>query len=679
MAAETTKIESLSDQLKIPGGEYQVWLTEIVAAEKELDKFKRNSRKVVKHFRAKTSEVDLNSYSSRRFNLFAANTQILQTSLLNQIPSPDVNREFDDTNDDVARVSGLILERALSYHTRKNMQFFDILKQAVQDMLVPGVGVTWHTYKAEIEERVEEPSEDMLAIDPAAKPIEYEEVVGEELVDEYVYWEDMLWSPSRVWEEVRWVARKLYLTRDQLINQFGSAGKKVSLDYSPKKTDNSIEPQNSVFQQAVVYEVWDRTKKEVIWLSKGYANVLRKKPDFLKLKNFFPCPKPLFATISNGQLIPIPDYNYAKDQYQELNEINTRISLLIKACRVVGAYDKAQATDLKNILSGASENQMVPVDQWAAFAEKGGIKGVIDWVPLDQIVATLEQLYKGREDVKQQIYEVTGMADIIRGASKASETLGAQKIKAQYASMRIQDRQKAVVYYVSEVFDIQGQLIRKHMDQSEIARMSQVQFLNEDPQVVQQAMDLLKSEDFELRCQVESESLSDIDFQAEKNDRMEFMTTITNYLKETAALMQNDPTLGPLAAQLLQFSLAGFKVGKKFEGQLDKTIQTILKNLSQPRPPQGDPEQQKAQAEIQIMEKEAQLDQQGKQRELQHKGQLQAMELRGRQQEMAVKSQERQQEAAYRAQQRQQQFAMDQQRMVQQAMNPQPHGTRNGP
>jgi hypothetical protein len=93
------------------------------------------------------------------------------------------------------------------------------------------------------------------------------------------------------------------------------------------------------------------------------------------------------------------------------------------------------------------------------FAEKGGIKGVVDWIPLDQIVLALEQLSKQREDIKQQIYEVTGMSDIVRGQSKASETLGAQKIKTQYASMRIQERQKSTVEYVSSVFDLQARTL----------------------------------------------------------------------------------------------------------------------------------------------------------------------------------------------------------------------------
>jgi hypothetical protein len=645
-----SKIESLSELEGKVGGEYERWLSELTAAEKELKKWRTKARKIVKEYRAESMEVSgVDPSMERRFNLFAANVNILSTSLLNQVPKPDVNREFNDMQDDVARVACNILERALEAHNSRGFKSFNILKQVVQDLLVPGAGTSWHTYYADIERRTEEPTEEMLAVNPQAEAMEYEEVVGEQVKDEYVYWEDLLWSPARCWEEVRWIARKTYMTKDQLSARFGKAlAKKIPLDHSNKKDDVQVKTKNEVFQQAVIYEIWDHEAEQVHWLSKHYEKVLDTKDDFLELDDFYPCPKILFSAISNGQLVPIPDYHYAKDQYRELNEINTRMGLLVRACRVAGVYDK-NSPAIPQLLNNAAENTLVPVDQWAMFAEKGGIKGVIDWIPLEQIVAALDQLMKNREDVKQQIYEITGMADIIRGASKASETLGAQKLKAQYASMRIQERQKNVVEYTSSVFDIQAQLMRKHMSEEEISKLAQVQFMNEDPQLVQQAMQLLKMPEFTLRARVESDSLSDIDFQAEKQDRMEYMTTITNYLKEMAPIIQGDPLLGPFVMQLLQFSLAGFKVGKKFEGQLDKTFAQIQQKLANPPPPQPTPEQQKIQGEMQMAKEEHQLTMQekqadmgAKQQEIGMRQQEGQMELQLKREEMGMKREEMQ-------------------------------------
>lgn len=674
--SDVSKIESLSASEREPGGEYQRWLAEIQAAEKELDKWKRRSRKIVKEYRAERIDVSgVDPSMERKYNLFASNVNILQTSLMNQTPQPTVNREFKDPADDVARVAASILERAVSAHNNRNFKTANIMKQVVQDMLVPGAGLSWHTYHAEIEHRTLEPTQQTLADDdgspegmspvPQAEALEYDEVVGEELRDEYVYWEDLVWSPARCWDEVRWFGRKTYLTRDQLVKRFGKKGKKVPLDYSTKKNENSVETKNQVFQQAVVYEIWDKSSEQVIWLNRNLDEILDQKDDFLELDDFFPFPQPLVSTISNGQYIPIPDYHYAADQYKELNEINTRISLLVRACRVAGVYDKASG-QVQSLLNNAAENTLVPVDQWAAFAEKGGIKGVIDWIPLEQIVLTIDQLLKNREDVKNQIYEITGMSDIIRGASKASETLGAQKIKAQYASMRIQERQKNVVQYCSSVFEIQSQLMRKHMDPQEISKLAQVQFMAEDPQLIQQALQLLKSPDFLLRCRVDSDTLSDVDFQAEKQDRMEYMMTITNYLKEVLPTMQGDPVMGPFLMQLLQFSLAGFKIGKKFEGELDRTFAQLSKQLQNPQPPQPSPEEQKVQGELELMKQEGQFKAQEHQQDLEFKRQEGQLKLQGKVQDAQVQKQINDQKMAQNAQKAQQDAQLGEAKMWQQ-------------
>jgi len=52
----------------------------------------------------------------------------------------------------------------------------------------------------------------------------------------------------------------------------------------------------------------------VIWIAKNFPKELDRKDDPLGLTEFFPCPMPLFATVTTGSLIPVPDYC----EYQEL-------------------------------------------------------------------------------------------------------------------------------------------------------------------------------------------------------------------------------------------------------------------------------------------------------------------------------------------------------------------------
>lgn len=667
--SQAMKIDSLEDLEKEPGGDYDRWSSEIEMAEKELDKWQKKARRIVKEYRADRSETSITDPSmQRKFNLFSANVNILSTSLINQNPEISVDREFKDKNDPIGRVACQILERAVSAHNNRNFKTYNLVKQAVQDMLVPGVGTTWHTYHAETETKTIPPTPEELQLNPQAQSLEYDDVVSEQIQDEYVYWEDILWSPARCWDEIRWIARKVYMTRDELVERFGKEkGEAIPLNFAVKKNEgNRVDTRNLVFQQSVVYEIWCKEKKEVIWYVKGMDRLLEKKPDYLELDDFYPCPRFMFANLSNGQMIPIPDYEYARDQYRELNEVNTRLGLLVRACRLAGVYDKSNQ-GIKDLANNAAENTLIAVDQWAAFAEKGGIKGVVDWLPLEQITVTIEQLMKAREDLKNQIYEITGMADIIRGQTKATETLGAQKLKAQYASMRIQDRQKVVVIFCSSVFDLQVQLMRKHVSVEVIAELAQVQFMGESQEMIIAGLQLIKSPDFVLRARVTSDTLSDIDFQAEKQDRMEYMTAITNYFKEVGQLITTDPVMGPLLMELLKFSLAGFKIGKKFEGELERTFQQVQQKLAQPQQPQMTPEQAKA-AEIQ---QKMQADQQDRQDERQHKQAMQGIELQGKQTEAAVDTQI----ANQKLQQSRVEFAERmQQRQIENQM-----GVQNGP
>jgi hypothetical protein len=96
------------------------------------------------------------------------------------------------------------------------------------------------------------------------------------------------------------------------------------------------------------------------------------------------------------------------------------------------------------------------------FAERGGIKGQVDWVPIDQVVNAIGHLRQYRQDKVMQIYEVLGISDIMRGSSKASETAAAQQIKAQFGSTRIQLKQFYIADWITQALRIKAEIICKH-------------------------------------------------------------------------------------------------------------------------------------------------------------------------------------------------------------------------
>jgi hypothetical protein len=278
--------------------------------------------------------------------------------------------------------------------------------------------------------------------------------------------------------------------------------------------------------------------------------------------------------------------------------LTARIGILIEAVKVVGVYDATQ-TKVQQMLSSGVENTLIPVDTWAAFSEKGGIKGVVDFLPLDMVMAALNQCYISREQAKQVVYDVTGLSDIIRGSSVASETATAQQIKSQYATLRLKRMQVDVAQFASTILQIKAQLMCDLYSPENLIQMSGI-MSTPDSEFAEQAIQLIKSEPARnYRIEVAADSLVEMDEQAEKASRTEFMTAFAQVMRDAVPMAQQAPQLAPLIGEVLQFVVRTFKGGRSLENALDNAIAKM--NEPKPEaPPHPDPEQVKAQAAMQL-------------------------------------------------------------------------------
>lgn len=668
MSETTSPIVKLSDVTP-----YSRWKTEIEYALKELEKFHKRARRVNKKF---IDERNAEYANSKWFNLFYANVQILQSALYAQIPKPVVARKYLDYKDDAGRVAASIIERCITQDLDDPNDFFDgTMRSVVEDRLVAGLGQAWirlETDTAPIElpegdtevsssippapgmEEAEEADEDVPAL---------EEITDQRVIIDYVFWEDFVWSPCRIWNERRWTGRAVYMTRDELVKRFGVLhGNAVPLTTSKRQDEQGSTPTNNALSTARVFEIWDRSTRKVFWLSLDYDKMLDEKSDPLELVGFEPCPEPLFANNSTSNCTPRPDYYMLQDQYGELDVLNQRISKLIEACKVVGVYDQS-AEGVKRIFTEGFDNQLIPVENWAMFAEKNGLKGQIDWLPLEAVVTTIQQLNAAREAIKQQIYELTGIADIVRGASKASETLGAQEIKAKFASIRIKKLQDEVARFASDIMRIKAEIMVRHFTPELLVARSNID-KTDDTDLVHAAIELLKSETgFEWRIQVTADTLAQADYAMEKQDRIEFLSSVSKYLNEAGAMVQAVPESAPILIGMLKWAVAGFRNAKDIEGMLDKALDALEKQPQKDKGPspeemtvkaeneklQADMKmsQEKHQMEMQKLQGSIQASQQQAQTELASKSQEQQLDMQMKQFEMMMGKQARQQELLF--------------------------------
>lgn len=588
---------------RAPRTSAEKWKNELTTAEKDLRKFWERGRRVVKRY---MDEMDTaatgisQAVNVDKYNVFWSNVGVLKASLYANPPKPVVKREFDDQNDDVGRVAAIMMERLLTQpfenpESDMNVAFFN----TVEDRLIPGLGQIWLRYVPEIEETEVEQAVTDKKGRVVREAIKMEEIVDEAVATDYVYWEDFWWSPCRTWKECRWVARRVWLDKKEFAAKFDPS--LVPLVNWTKKTPDKygerVTPESMGVMKTEVFEIWDKTTRTVNFVSRSCEYLLDQKGDPLEIEGFFPCPKPLLATTTTSSTIPKADYLMVQSQYRRLDNLTMRIGMLESAIQASGVYDKANK-ELSQILSG-NMNKMIPVDNWAMFAEKGGLKGVVDWFPLEMIVNALDKLRELKTEAKAELYELTGISDIMRGVTEARETATAQGLKAQYSSVRLQYLQGEVAYFIQEGLRIKAGIIAKHFQPQTIIRKSLIE-LTPDAELAQPAVELMKEVWEECyRVKVYADTLAIPDYNAERQGRIEFITATGQFISQITPLIQMEPGSAPFLTEILKWGIASFRSAQSIEGVFDKAMAAMIQKLQNPPPPQPDPAMIKANAEIQ--------------------------------------------------------------------------------
>ena len=637
-------VEQVDDSYgKKPVDIHRRWLREMELATKEEAKWRERASKIESIYRD-----DQDRYG-HRFNILYANISILAPAIFQGNPKPSVERRFRD-NDIVARQASEIIERGLEFMVDQ-YDFRSIVERAVVDMLLVGRGVIRvryepHTGMSEGERVPLQEDGTGGFLDNEQNPIYEgdvvmeedsfylqkegeEEVIYEEVMCEYVPWDDFRISPAKKWEDVRWVAFKKRLTRDELIEQFGDRGKEVKLGHETDTYDSN-EEEAQFYLRADVWEIWDKETRRMYIVTEGLDKPLLDVEDPLNLEQFFPMAKPLYSMFSNRSMIPIPEYTLYQDQANELNRITDRIDKLIGALKVRGVYPADLKAEMSNLLAG-DDNQLIPTDNYQVLIERGGMGGAISWIPIEQIASVLSGLYQQRTALIQSIYELTGISDIFRGVTDPRETLGSQRLKGSYGNLRLSPRQDLVARFIRDNFRLKAEIMAEQYDAQTLVDMAGPGM---DVRLAGSILELLRNEKQRgFRIDVEADSTVAIDKQEEKQDAVEYANAIAGFLQTTVPLVQTGAIPPEALVELLKPVIRPFKLGKNLEDILDKISQ---------QPPMGqEGNQEAANNEAQMQEQQAQDAQNAELANQQN--QIKAQELQldqlGKTQEMSLKRQ----------------------------------------
>ena len=558
------------------------WRGELERAERAQRDWMRRAEKVVERYRSE-KRVD----GRRRFNILWANTEILKPVIYSQTPAPDVRRRWLD-DDPAGREAASILERALSYALDDDA-FDTAMEAARDDMLLPGRGVARIVYEPTIAKR---PLQRAKAADGDGeiflldgRPVEpdgfdgetpyAEEVADERVYCRHIFWKDYREQPARCWDEVGWIAFRHSLTRAELVERFGAAGREIPLEGAVRAYDGrdraGAAPEDA--RRAVVWEIWDKASRRRVVIADGFDRVVEEADDPLGLAGFFPMPEPLYAVKTSDSRIPIPEFTLYQDQVLELDELTTRKRHLIAALRARGVYAGVLG-EIERLLTEGGENEMIPVKDWDQFRDKGGLAAAIEWLPIERIAQVIVSLNNHIAQLKGEIFEITGLSDIVRGSTHASETATAQRLKGSFGTMRMQPRQRPMQRFVRDILRLKAEVVAEHFRPETLARMT-------GKPVPPAVVALLRDDRLRgFRIDIETESTIQPDAEAERRNAVEFLTASTQFFTGIAPLISAAPQSAPMSLEMFRTAARTFKPGRRLEEVINRTSEALMQQAN---------------------------------------------------------------------------------------------------
>lgn len=520
-----------------------LWMHKISAAEKKFAEYYDLITEIRQYYR--------NDKKRNKQNIFWASVETLKPFVYFKQPQPFVVRVNKNANQAQA-LACKILERALAWNM-KQFDFDSVVKYARNDFLLSGMGILWEQYCSSFKQ-------------VGTDFIKDKEKVETTYVSPIMFLADT--DKVNVWEDVEWIARRMYMNISEVAANFSA------------ETVEKVRSQCGQNSVLTVYEIWDKPTRTIYYISPQYgADFLHIQPDVLHLSGFFPCPKPIMATLANDGIIPVPDYVEIKSLLEELDGVNNRMRLTMQALKVSGCYDNS-FPELANILD--KDITLISLADFDKLKDAGGIKGVIDFAPIGQYVEALQILAQRRQVLIDSIYEVTGVSDIMRGTSQRVETATAVTQKTNFGTLRNQDRQNDMQRFLKDLFAIKAEIICEHFSPEFLLSFLTAEE-RQNHETMIKAVQILKHD--KLRgMMIDLETDGCYNQEATGQKVLDTLNDINTMIGEAMKMVSVQPALLPLYRQMIESAVATMPNARQFDVIMEQVFNKIETELNKPEP-----------------------------------------------------------------------------------------------
>jgi hypothetical protein len=545
------------------------WLKKLEEEKKCHKDFRDRSREVEKVFR---KDWDDELYVP----LYWQVVNIEHVGVYSNQPVPDV-RPRNNPQDPLMRSVATIIRRGLAYCTDQP-SFDDNMNRTVDDYLAIGLGVPRVKVDSIIhtETNMVPTFEDRITgFDQNMQPVmgqvqtgeipETTETTGDQSIRwEYTPWSCFGWEPCNNWKSCEYIYFRHRMTQKQIKERFG---KTVS---ATKDKDGNNE---SKYLKKLhdIYEIWCKSKKEVLFIAEGEKEPLEVIPDPLELIGFFPCPCPMFMNLPSDELIPQSDYDYIEPYDVEINRLQERRMGLLEQIRAAGAYDVG-LPELADMLENEDGEYTGVANLMQRFSAAGGPDNAIYHLPIADKATVLQELTQQIQFVRGQVDEVLGISDIVRGVTAASETATAQEIKGRWVGIRLTRKRETVQYTVRSMMRIMAQLLVSHITPDNLQRMTQMT-------ITEEMMNILTDDILmEFAIDIELDSTVAKDENQEMKTKQEMLNGVAQYSQSVLPMVQANQMPAGVASAILRSALTPYA---KYDRGLEEELGTLPQTLGQ--------------------------------------------------------------------------------------------------
>ena len=591
--------------------DYTYWKGQIDSAKQAFKKYFHDAETCQDEYTAK----------EKNYNIFYSNVQTLDANLCINNPKPDIQRRFlkkidgdllkSNTYAEVAR----ILSGAVEYVTDISCVNHTI-KQDVHAADVVGRGVAWLEYNPTI----------------ATNELGEEYIADRDIKVKSLSYNEYLCSSAECEADVWWKARRHLLSRKDIYNRFGYSTDDSELQYKPDTEDN-----DTILKRGEVWEIWDKNDKKRIFILMTHKNheLLEVADDPYRLECFFPCDELCYIR-ENNSIVPVPEYMIYEKQAKLVEVIEKKIAQVqdaIKYVVVMGSQDKS----VGNTIAAARHGDVVTIQSNDA---PNGVASMLTTVPFGDAVNMIESLETLKERTKQNIYDITGISDLMRGTSDPRETAKAQQIKGLFGSLRFQDRQMAVQEHRKRIYRIIAEIVAEHYDPETLAEMTctylptdeekqtkelEIKQLEATGQEIPQdtldaynnivnqptwdaVMGILRSDrlrNYTVDVETTATAFDDHEQQQEAIDHL-----TQTYINMAQLAESLSPELIKGFIPIIRMNLSNCKLSSAISRQLEEALDAAYKSVEQEskQPPQPTPEQERLNADMQLENAKLQTD-----------------------------------------------------------------------